>query len=55
VEEFKAERVLSRDVELRSNAYLDNLIEQDHRRRRRELALCAAYLSLKNRELQISY
>jgi transposase-like protein len=32
VEELKAEGALPRDVELRSNAYLNNLIEQDHRR-----------------------
>jgi putative transposase len=32
VKELKAEGVLPRDVELRSNAYLNNIIEQDHRR-----------------------
>jgi transposase-like protein len=32
VEELKAEGVLPRDIELRSNAYLNNLVEQDHRR-----------------------
>jgi hypothetical protein len=32
VEELKVEGTLPRDVELRSNAYLNNIIEQDHRR-----------------------
>jgi transposase-like protein len=32
VEELKAEGVLPRNIELRSNAYLNNLVEQDHRR-----------------------
>jgi transposase-like protein len=32
VEELKAEGALPRDIELRSNAYLNNIIEQDHRR-----------------------
>src|SRR5918999_1423424 len=30
VEELKVEGTLPRDVELRSNAYLNNIIEQDH-------------------------
>src|SRR5918999_1558204 len=32
VEELKVEGTLPREVELRSNAYLNNIIEQDHRR-----------------------
>jgi transposase-like protein len=32
VEELKVEGILPPDVELRSNAYLNNIIEQDHRR-----------------------
>ena len=32
VEALKAEGVLPRDIELRSNAYLNNMVEQDHRR-----------------------
>jgi transposase-like protein len=32
VEELKVEGTLPREVELHSNAYLNNIIEQDHRR-----------------------
>ncbi len=32
VEKLKAEGVLPYEVEVRSNAYLNNIIEQDHRR-----------------------
>jgi transposase-like protein len=32
VEELKAEGVLPHEVEVRSNAYLNNIVEQDHRR-----------------------
>jgi transposase-like protein len=37
VKELKAEGVLPRDVELRSNAYLNNIVEQDHRRVKRRI------------------
>jgi transposase-like protein len=37
VAELKAEGVLSKSVELRTSKYLNNLIEQDHRRVKRAL------------------